>query len=187
MNGSLPPADCGVTEILNRLGGVDAWEELLPLVYADLKRVAGAYLAAERPGHILQPTALVHESYLKLSKLVAVQWQNRTHFYAVAALLMRRIIVDQARRRNAEQAILTSVELNAAPAARRVDINALNDALERLARIDQRQCHIVELRFFGGMTVTEVAEVLQISDKTVKRDWAVARAWLYSELHPTSR
>jgi RNA polymerase sigma factor (TIGR02999 family) len=162
-------------------------EALLNAVYAELRRLARGYIRRERPGHSLPPSALVHEAYLKLVDQRRVRWQNRTHFFAVAAHQMRRILVDKARARAADKrgggdiAIpLTDLPIGIDPPD--VDILALNEALEKLARIDPRHSRLVELRFFGGLTVEEAAAVLEIAPITVKRDWALARAWLYREL-----
>jgi RNA polymerase sigma factor (TIGR02999 family) len=173
-----------ITEVLNSLQFEDGWAELAPLVYHELKRLARAYMRKERAGHILQPTALVHETYLRLARQESTQWSSRVHFYGVAGLLMRRILVDHARRRQVEERILTvtSFESPGAVDGAAIDVQALDEALERLARIDARQCRVVELRYFAGMSTEEVAELLNVSAKTVKRDWATARAWLYCEL-----
>ena len=142
----------------------------------------------ERAGHLLQPTALVHEAYLALVRRKSIQWQSRVHFYGVAGLLMRRILVDHARRRRVERASITLTGFgNPATLNVRIDIRALDEALERLARIDPRQCQVVELRYFGGMSAEEVAEMLNVSSKTVQRDWAVARAWLHGELSTSAK
>lgn len=160
-----------------------AWAKLAPLVYAELKDLAKAYMRQERVGHVLQPTALVHETYLRLIRQKAIQWKSRVHFYGVAALLMRYILVEHARRRKAERRALTVTGLEQSRGdAPGIDLEALDEALTRLARIDPRQCRVVELRYFGGMSAEDVAEVLEVSPKTVKRDWTVARAWLHGEL-----
>ena len=175
-----------ITAILNGLnmGKAEGWQELVPLVYAELKSLAAAYMRQERGNHVLQPTALVHETYLRLIQHKSIQWKNRAHFYCVAALLMRRILVDHARRRRLEERLLTVtapvewMQEGRAP----VDFEALNEALTRLEQVDPRQCRLVEMRYFGGMTLAEIADVLEVSTKTAQRDWAVARAWLHGEL-----
>jgi RNA polymerase sigma factor (TIGR02999 family) len=168
-------------------------EELMPQVYEELRRLAGNYLRHERPGQTLQATALVHEAYLRLSKEKNQPWKNRTHFLAIAALSMRQILVQRARARHAEKrgggaekiALDESVMADHTPAsAGGVDVLALDTALEKLAALDPQQAKIVELRYFGGLTVEEVADALDISPATVKRHWTVARAWLHKELSP---
>ena len=159
---------------------------LLDAVYGELRRLARGYLQRERPDHSLPPTALVHEAYLKLVDQRRVQWQNRTQFFAIAAHLMRRILVDHARARHAlkrgaaDRVPLEDRDAGFEPLT--VDIVALDLALERLSGTYPRQSQLVELRFFGGLTVEEIATVLDVSPITVKRDWAVAKAWLYREL-----
>jgi len=174
-----------------RDGNKAALDELLPLVYAELRRLAEAQLRHEKPGHTLQSTALVHEAYLRLIQQNEAQWQNRAHFFAVASRLIRRILVDHARARGAAkrgsgQPKLALDELLAEdiPGREQQDweLVALDDALERLARLDEQQSRVVELRFFTGLSVVETAEALGISPATVKRDWATARAWLMREL-----
>jgi RNA polymerase sigma factor (TIGR02999 family) len=170
-------------------GSSAALERLMPLVYGELRALASRYLSAERRDHTLQTTALVHEAYLRLSGQRAVDWQGRAHFFGIAARLMRRILVDHARRDRRAKRGGGAVHLDlegiepAAPApVGRVDAYALDRALARLEALDPQQGRVVELRFFGGMTVEEAAEVMGISPATVKREWAVARAWLYREL-----
>jgi RNA polymerase sigma factor (TIGR02999 family) len=167
-----------------------ALETLLPIVYDELRRVAHHYLQGERPGHTLQSTALVHEAYLRLAVQQPLQLQNRAHFFAVAAQLMRQILVDYARNRKAAKrrndckiALDEAVEL---PQKRDLDVLALDEALKELARLDSQQARIVELRFFGGLSIEETSDVLEISPATVKRDWATARAWLYREMDRTA-
>jgi RNA polymerase sigma factor (TIGR02999 family) len=166
-----------------------ALETLLPIVYDELRRVAHHYLQGERPGHTLQSTALVHEAYLRLAVQQPLQLQNRAHFFAVAAQLMRQILVDYARNRKAAKrrndckiALDEAVEL---PQKRDLDVLALDEALKELARLDSQQARIVELRFFGGLSIEETSDVLEISPARVKRDWATARAWLYREMDRT--
>ena len=168
-------------------GNRDALERLTPLVYGELKRLAARYLRRERPGHTLQSTALVHEAFLRLIDQRNVRWQNRAHFFGVAAQMIRRILVDHARarqtaKRGADAPKLSLDEAIALPEKREVDIISLDDALEALTKIDPQQARIVELRFFTGLTVDETAEVLGISPATVKRDWVTAKAWLYRDL-----
>jgi RNA polymerase sigma factor (TIGR02999 family) len=159
----------------------------MPVVYEELRRLAGHYLRLERPGHTLQPTALLHEAFLRLVGQREVVWQNRAHFFGIAAQMMRRILVDHARRKMAAKrdASAYRVEL-ALPEGeaedREPELLALDEALTQLEELDPRQARIVELRFFGGLTVEETAEVTGVSTRTVKREWRTARAWLRSEL-----
>lgn len=181
-----------VTRILHEIaaGGESASpERLLPLVYDELRRIAQSYLKSERAGHTLQATALVHEAYIRLVDWQNETWQNRSHFLAVAANVMRKILVDYARRRRAEKrggpASPEKVTLSEAAGflqRRDVDVIALDDALEALAKFDRQQSRIIELRFFGGLTIEETAHALGISPATVKREWTVARAWLHREI-----
>lgn len=173
---------------------------LMPQVYDELRRLAANYLRHERPGQTLQATALVHEAFLRLSKEKNQPWKNRTHFLAIAALSMRQILVQRARARNAEKrgggaekitlddSVMQDHSLSRRSAEREggagVDVLALDAALEKLAALDPAQAKIVELRYFGGLTVEEVAEAMEISPATVKRHWTVARAWLHKELSP---
>lgn len=168
-------------------GDRQALDELTPLVYDELRQQATRYLRKERPNHSLQATALINEAFLRLIDVKDVEWQNRAHFFAIAANLMRRILVDHARRRDAEkrggsQIRLTLDETLALAEEPEVDLLAIDEALDRLAVIDQQQARVVELRFFSGLTVDETATALGISPKTVKRDWSVARAWLRREI-----
>lgn len=178
-----------VTQLLLQLtrGNQAVMEELLPVVYDELRRLAASYLRRERPGHTLQPTALVHEAYMRLVDQTQVNWQNRAHFFGVAAQLMRRILVDHARRHQAEKRggfrqKLTLDEAVDYSQTRDVDLVKLDDALTALAKFDARQSRIVELRFFGGLTIEETAEALGISPATVKVDWSMAKAWLCREI-----
>jgi RNA polymerase sigma factor (TIGR02999 family) len=172
-----------------REGNHAAFEELIPLVYDELRRLAHRQLRGERTDHTLQTAELVHETYLRLVDSSRVQWQNRAHFLAVAAQSMRRILVDAARsrqslKRGGEQTrVALDAELTIAGAPN-VDVVALDDALESLSRMDQRRSRVVELRFFGGLTVEETAAVLDVSPETVMRDWKVAKAWLFKQLNP---
>ena len=168
-------------------GDRDAREALIPLVYDELRRVARRYLRRERPDHTLQSAALVHEAYLRLVHQETPEWQNRAHFFGVAAQLMRHILVDHARnhlavKRGAGVPRLTLDPQIALPQKREVDLVALDDALNRLTSLDPQRCRIVELRFFGGLSIEETAVVLGISAATVSRDWATSRAWLQREI-----
>jgi RNA polymerase sigma-70 factor (ECF subfamily) len=168
-------------------GNRDALEHLLPLVYRDLRRLAAGYMQREPAGHTLQPTALVHEAYVRLVDQRQAQWRNRAHFFGVAAGMMRRILVDHARERLAEKRggrveRVTLIEDQIAAAPRGVDVLALHDSLERLAAFDRRQAQIIELRYFGGLTIEETAEVVGTSAATVVREWTIAKAWLRADL-----
>jgi len=168
-------------------GGREALDQLLPLVYDELRRIAARYLRHEPDGHTLQPTALVHEAYVRLVDQRRVRWRNRAHFYGVAAQMMRRILVDHARTRRAEKRgagweRVPLVEDATAAASVDVDVLALDEALQRLAAFDAQQERIVELRYFGGLTIDEVAEVIGVSAATVVREWTIAKAWLRTEL-----
>jgi RNA polymerase sigma-70 factor, ECF subfamily len=171
---------------LLQAGSLEGWAKFIPKVYAELRRLAAAHLNRESPYNALQPTELVHEAYLRLIRQRSVEWQSRTHFFGVAAHLMRLILVDYARRRNrAKRGGPEPWHVNISvvdPQARTLDVEALDEALDRLTKLDARQGRIVELRYFGGLTVDETAEVLGMSPKTVRRDWTVARAWLHGEL-----
>jgi RNA polymerase sigma factor (TIGR02999 family) len=166
-------------------------DSLLPLVYQELRRLAASYLRRERPGQTLQPTALVHEAYLRLMKDKPDRWQNRAHFCAIAAHSMRQILIERARARGAlkrggARPRVTLDEALVAGGERSIDLVALDEALERLAALDPEQGRLVELRFFGGLTVEETADAMGISPATVKRHWTVARAWLARELEGNS-
>lgn len=168
-------------------GNKEAEGRLIPLVYKELRRIAASYLRRESPDNSLQPTALVHEAYIRLIDIKEVDWQSRSHFFAVSATLMRRILVDHARANQARKRGhgWDEVSLNEAilPSPERApDILALDEALNKLAALDERQSKIVELRFFAGMSEDETASVLEISTRTVKRDWRIAKAWLFKEL-----
>jgi RNA polymerase sigma factor (TIGR02999 family) len=161
-----------------------ALDQMLPVLYEELHRLASHYLSREATGHTLQPTALVHEAYLRLVDQRRVDWRNRAQFLGLAANMMRRILVNHARDRAVQKrgggAVAVSLSLVEAPAGRAdVELIALEDALQRLAALDERKSKVVELKFFGGLTIEEIAEVLQISGATVEREWAFARAWLY--------
>jgi RNA polymerase sigma factor (TIGR02999 family) len=160
-------------------------------VYAELRQLADRYLKRERPGQMLQPTALVNEAYLRLIEVRQVQWQNRAHFLAVAARLMRRILVDAARSRGYQKRgggapVLPLDEALDVPAGRTEDLAAVDEALEALAKIDARKAQVVEMRFFGGLTLEETAEALHVSRDTVKRDWKMSKLWLLRELRGRS-
>jgi len=169
-------------------GDPQALEQMVPLVYKELHRLAHRYMARERPGHALQTTALVNEVYLRLVNVQGVSWHNRTHFFAVCAQMMRRILIDFARahqyQKRTGRALHVSLD-NTLGVARQpaVDLVALNDALDGLAKLDPRKGNVVELRFFGGLSVEETAEVLKVSPETVMRDWKFARTWLRRELY----
>jgi RNA polymerase sigma factor (TIGR02999 family) len=168
-------------------GDRQSLDKLLPIVYQELRRIAQHYLQQERPDHTLQATALVHEAYLKLINTKAVRWENRAHFFAVSAQVMRHILVDLARQRRAQKrgggqklALDEAVGVSDDPEA--LNLVALDEALDRLAAVDARQSRIIELRYFGGLSTEETAEVLGISTRTVKREWRMARAWLHREI-----
>lgn len=163
-------------------GDQGALDKLTPIVYDELYRLACYYMGGERAGHSLQTTALVNEAYLRLTDYKRMRWQNRAHFFAVSAQLMRRILVDHARRHNLKRGAAVehvSLEETAVVSGRDEDLVLLDDALQTLSRFDSRKAQVVELRFFGGLSVDETAEVLKISSVTVMRDWSAARAWLY--------
>ena len=183
------PASSEVTSLLQAWGNGDeaALQKLIPLVYAQLRVAARRYMAGERPGHTLQTTALIHETYLRLVDIRKIKWQNRAHFFAMCAQLMRRILVDFARSRgyqkrggsaqrvDFDQALTVGLEPDA-------NLVALDEALQRLAEVDKRKSQVVELRFFGGLDVKETAEVMKVSPDTVMRDWKLAKVWLLREL-----
>ena len=178
-----------MTALLTAWRGGDqrALERLIPIVYGDLRRIAAQYMRSEADGHTLQTTALVHEAYLRLIREQERTWENRAHFFGVAAQIMRNLLVDHARKaaRAKRGGGAVEVQLDASSKPGRVDpedLLALDDALRRLAELDARACRIVELRYFVGLTNKEIAEVIQISEKTVKREWGTAKAWLRAEL-----
>jgi RNA polymerase sigma factor (TIGR02999 family) len=178
-----------VTELLIKWtdGDEAALQQLIPIVHEELRRLAQRQMAGERPGHTLQPTALVNEVYLRLVNLKQMRWQNRAHFLAMAARLMRRILVDFARSRGYQKRgggakQVTFTEALEVADGQTTDVVALNDALDALAAVDERKSRVVELRFFGGLSVEETAEVMNISRETVKRDWKVAKMWLLRHL-----
>lgn len=186
------------TELLQACadGKAGAMDALVPHVYRELRRIAGHYMQNESPGRSIQATALVHEAYLKMINAGKVDWRCRAHFYAVSAQMMRRILLDRARRRIAAKrgggspVNLDPADLDAvadASTARARELIALDDALKVLADVDPRKAKVVELRFFGGLSVEEAAEVLKVSPETVMRDWKLARAWLLAELTGANR
>jgi RNA polymerase sigma factor (TIGR02999 family) len=183
--GETPSRD-GVTELLSRWndGDIEARDALIPLVYDELRRVAKKNLAGQRSDHTLQATALVHEAYLRLVNRKAANWQGRTHFFALAAQMMRQILVDHARMHNAEKrgggALTLVLEDDVAGKPEmNLDLIGLDKAMKQLASLDSRQSQIVELRFFGGLSIEEAARVVDISPATAKREWATARVWLH--------
>jgi RNA polymerase sigma-70 factor (ECF subfamily) len=178
-----------ITHLLRAWSNGDrgAMEALVPLVYQELHRAARRYMASENPGHTLQATALINETYLRLARLEKIDWQNRGHFFAICARLMRRILTDYARSRPRAQGgekaqYVPLEEAEVLTMHRRVDFSALDDALNDLAAIDERQSEVVQLRFFVGLSVKEIAEVLKVSERTVKQDWQFAKLWLLREL-----
>lgn len=178
-----------VTDLLVRWsrGDGSARDALVPLVYQELRRVARKCLAGQRSDQTLQPTALVHEAYLRLVKADSMEWENRAHFFAVAATMMRQILVDHARARSAAKrggGVITMLldQVAAAQRSNVVDLIVLDDAMKRLAALDERQCQIVELRFFGGLSIDETARVIDISPATTKREWATAKLWLHQAM-----
>lgn len=184
-----------ITALLRAWGGGDraALDRLTPLVYEQLRRLAANHMRKEGAGHALQPTALVHEAYFRLAKIGELQWQDRVHFFAVCARIMRRILVDAARARVSEkrggqfqhETHSTAIDFDQLPATnteRPAEVCALDDALTRLGQIDPRRAQVIEMRFFGGLSVNETAAALAVSPQTVMRDWKLARAWLTREL-----
>jgi RNA polymerase sigma factor (TIGR02999 family) len=178
-----------VTLLLSALtrGDQGAASKLMPVVYDELRRLAGAYMRRERVDHTLQATALVHEAYLKLVEQRSVNWQSRAHFFGIAAQLMRRILIDHARghsrqKRGGDEKKVSLDEAFVLSEQQADELLAVDDSLNQLAKIDARQAKVVEMRFFGGLSVEEAAEALGVSPKTVKRDWSVAKAWLYADL-----
>jgi RNA polymerase sigma factor (TIGR02999 family) len=187
-----PPSEVSLLLQEWRNGDSKALDALLPVVYKELRRLAHVHLQKERPDHTLQSAALVHEAYLRLIGLSAPQWESRAHFFAIAAGLMRQILVDYARRHAAKKrgGSLCKVSLNDATTASRrkdVDVVALDDALKTLAKIDPRQSRVVELRFFAGLSLQEISDAMEIAPATVQRDWTAARAWLHREISRNSR
>jgi len=167
-------------------GDQSALERLTPVVYEELRRLAHRYMKGERSGHSLQTTALVNEAYMRLVDFDRMQWQDRAHFFAVSAQVMRRILVDQARRQNIKRGAgvphVSLEDVALVGGDRTADLVALDDALNAHARLDPRKVQIIEMRFFGGLSIEETAEVLKVSPATVRRDWSIAKLWLYREL-----
>jgi RNA polymerase sigma factor (TIGR02999 family) len=189
----MTPAPSEVSQLLRAWSNGDktAFDKLMPLVYDDLRQMAKRYMERQQVGHTLQTTALIHEAYLRLVDQSEVQWQNRAHFFAVAATAMRHILVDHARTRQAAKrgGAAQPVSLNEAAAVsveRAAELVALDDALETLAAFDRRKSQVVELKYFGGLTVEETAKALHVSPETVARDWRLARTWLLRELSKTA-
>lgn len=183
------PASQEITQLLLawESGDKAALDALMPIVYDELRRLAKRYMRRQNPDHTLQTTALVNEAYLRLIDSSRVRWQDRTHFFAISAQLMRRILVDSARAKNSlkrggEQIQITLDERIEAPFEKETNLVALDEALQKLAKLSERQSQIVELRYFGGLSEEEIAETMKISTRTVRRDWSLARAWLYREL-----
>ena len=188
------PSAPNVTELLLawQAGDHAALDKLLPAIQPELRRIARRHMAGERRGHVLQPTALVNEAYLRLAASKDIQWQGRAHFFAVSAQVMRRVLVDYARERvrakrggGALRISLSDLDHQAIP--QRANLVALDDALSALEKFDRRKSKVIELRFFGGLSLQETADVLQVSVGTVRRDWSLARAWLYRELGDRGR
>ena len=182
-----PPEN--ITELLASYGrgNKESLDQLMPIVYDELRRQAARYLRREQAGHTLQTTALIHEAYVRLVDQRNMQWQNRAHFFGIAAQMMRRILVDHARskkrvKRGGSEIRVSLDDVNVAAKGQDLDVVALDEALDRLAQIDEQQSRVVELRFFSGLSVEETAEVMGISKSTVKRDWSMAKAWLHREL-----
>jgi RNA polymerase sigma factor (TIGR02999 family) len=181
-----------ITRMLIELtdGNREVVDQILPHIYDELKRLASGYLRRERPDHTLQPTALVHEAYMKLIDQNRVQWQNRAHFFGIAAQVMRRILLDHARKHQANkrggeaEKLPIDEEILVVSHDRSAELIALDEALQELARLDEQKAKIVELRYFGGLSIEETAEVLGVSVPTVNRHWRTAKAWLYSQLTP---
>ena len=178
-----------ITELLASYGRGDkeSLDQLMPVVYDELRRQAARYLRREQAGHTLQTTALIHEAYVRLVDQRNMQWQNRAHFFGIAAQMMRRILVDHARskkraKRGGSDVRVSLDDATVAVKGQDLDVVALDEALQRLAQIDEQQSRVVELRFFSGLSVEETAEVMGISKSTVKRDWSMAKAWLHREL-----
>jgi RNA polymerase sigma-70 factor, ECF subfamily len=186
----MSPESVEITRLLKAWSGGDpeALEQLTPKVYTELRRMAGQHMRNEHPGSTLQATALVNEVYMRLVNAANVNWQDRAHFFAVSAMMMRRILVGRARKRNSEKRGGAAPKVNlddvaeVASVGKEREIVAIDDALEELARIDARKAKVVELRFFGGLSVEETAQVLRISAQSVMRDWKLAKAWLMREL-----
>lgn len=185
------PGARDITQLLARFrrGDREAESQLVPLVYGELRRLAAACLGRERRDHTLQPTALVHEAFLRMAREDQPEWENRAHFFAIAARLMRQILAQYARqrrtvKRGGSRERLPLDEALVFSAGKSDELLALDEALDRLAQQDERQSRIVEMKFFGGLSIEEIAEVLETLPRTVKRDWTMARAWLHQEITP---
>ena len=188
------PSQPEITQLLTAWseGNQSALEQLIPLVQSELHRIAKRYISGGNAGQLLQASALINEAYLRLIDWKNVQWQNRAHFFGVAAQLMRRVLVDEYReqqslKRGGDALRVSLVEAEAKSDERSADLVALDDALKTLAQLDERKSRIIELRYFGGMSVEETAEVLQVSPRTIKREWSLAQAWLFRELSGKNR
>ena len=188
LSGVQKPSE-NITELLASYGrgNKESLDQLMPIVYDELRRRAARYLRGEQAGHTLQTTALIHEAYVRLVDQRNMQWQNRAHFFGIAAQMMRRILVDHARskkrvKRGGSEIRVSLDDVIVAAKGQDLDIVALDEALDRLAQLDEQQSRVVELRFFSGLSVEETAEVMGISKSTVKRDWSMAKAWLHREL-----
>jgi RNA polymerase sigma factor (TIGR02999 family) len=186
----LKPGKNEITQLLKDWsdGDQSAFDKLIPLVYAALHRLAHQHMRREQPGHMLQTSALINEAYLRLIQQPQIRWQGRAHFYGITARLMRRILVDEARRRNSGKRGGGTIQISLIEATKvsqeqAANVVALDDALKTLETVDSRQSEIVELRFFGGLSIEETAEVLKVSPGTVMRDWTFARAWLRNEMN----
>lgn len=185
----MTPSPDEITQLLKNWGNGDqaARDQLIPLVYEELRRMAHQHMRKERTGHTLQTSALVHEAFMRLVDQTDVQWQNRAHFFGIAAQMMRRVLVDHARgrqyaKRGGDARRVSLDEVAIVSQERAADVVALDDALNRLAAVDQRKSQVVELRFFGGLSIDETATVLAVSPGTIMRDWTLAKAWLRREM-----
>jgi len=183
-----PPSD--ITQLLIEMtdGNTEVVNQILPLIYSELRKLASSYLRRERSNHTLQPTALVNEAYLKLIDQKKVKWQNRAHFFGIAAQVMRRILLDHARKHTAEkrggdaELLPIEEEILIVSHEKSAELIALDEALENLAKIDEQKARIVELRYFGGLSIEETAEVMGVSVPTINRQWRMAKAWLYGQV-----
>ncbi|MCG3161180.1 MAG: hypothetical protein JMDDDDMK_02298 [Acidobacteria bacterium] len=189
MTADSTPQVSEVTGLLMAWGDGDriALDRLIPMVDAELRRIAEAYMGREKPGHVLQTTALVNEAWMKLIDWQKSSWQNRAHFFGVAASLMRKILVGEARRRGrlkrgGKDIQVSLSEADLVPSGKQPDLIALDDALDALAEFDERKSRIIEMRFFGGLSVAETAEALRVSERTVAREWELAKSWMYKQL-----
>lgn len=189
MTADSTPQVSEVTGLLMAWGDGDriALDRLIPMVDAELRRIAEAYMGREKPGHVLQTTALVNEAWMKLIDWQKSSWQNRAHFFGVAASLMRKILVGEARRRGrlkrgGKDIQVSLSEADLVPSGKQPDLIALDDALNALAEFDERKSRIIEMRFFGGLSVAETAEALRVSERTVAREWELAKSWMYKQL-----